>query len=48
MIKYSLLSQLPGGNSVIEWFGRTPNFHDAEIVNLDLRQSKTSSMGLHL
>jgi hypothetical protein len=27
-----------GGPSLVEWFGYSPNFHDAEVVSIDLRR----------
>ncbi|UWP91175.1 immunity 50 family protein [Aliiroseovarius crassostreae] len=47
MTKTSLLSQLPGGNSVIEYFGREPKFHDAEITSIHLAQGAPSRITLH-
>lgn len=43
----SLLSNVSGGKSVIDWFGREPNFHDAKIIGICLIQGKTSSISLH-
>ncbi|MCK0169947.1 hypothetical protein MWU53_02630 [Aliiroseovarius sp. S1123] len=43
----SLLSRLPGGSSVIEWFGQEPKFHDAEISDIQLAQGEPSRIILH-
>ena len=47
MSNIGLLSKLTGGKSVIDWFGREPNFHDAEILDICLKQGKKSFMSLH-
>jgi hypothetical protein len=36
-----------GADALIEWFGRWPSFHDAEILNLDLRRAGSSFMRIH-
>lgn len=28
----------PGWSDVVEWFGRAPRFHDAEVLSMDLRR----------
>ena len=32
-----------GWGSVVDWFGFSPNFHDAEIVSVDLRRDPQAS-----
>jgi hypothetical protein len=39
----SVLYRLPGGTQLEEWFGYSPNFHDAEVISLDLRRGLESS-----
>ncbi len=36
------LDHFPGGRDVIEWFGETYDFHDAEIIGLELNRSSPS------
>lgn len=43
----TLLSNLPGGQAIIDWFGKTPEFHDAEILNINLVLGEASSMRIH-
>lgn len=46
MTEKSLLFQIPGGSSAIEWFGREPKFHDAEVLDIRLMQNAASSIRL--
>ncbi|PZO03177.1 MAG: hypothetical protein DCF30_03355 [Hyphomicrobiales bacterium] len=43
----ALWMSLPGGNDVIEWFGRVPDFHDAEIISLHLDRGGPSRLAIH-
>jgi len=36
--------QIEGWNALEEWFGYTPNFHDAEIISVDLRRDPAASI----
>ncbi len=36
--------QLEGAKAFVEWFGRWPSFHDAEVVHLHLNRLETSSL----
>lgn len=36
-----------GAEKVIEWFGRWPSFHDAEIVSLQLSRSASSLLRVY-
>ena len=47
MNEENLIVQLAGGNSVVDWFGRVPNFHDATIIGINLIQGEVSSLSLH-
>lgn len=41
-------NDIPGWKAVIDWFGYTPNFHDAEVVSVDLRRApEPSQVRLH-
>ena len=39
----STLDDLPGANELKDWFGYLPNFHDSEVLKLDLRRSPEPS-----
>lgn len=34
MSSTSVLSDIPGGKSLLEWFGRIPRFHDAKLLEI--------------
>ena len=36
-------SDVPGWETVVDWFGYSPTFHDAEVVSIDLRRDPESS-----
>jgi hypothetical protein len=38
------IEAVPGWADVIEWFGYSPNFHDAEVVSIDLRRDPEPSV----
>ena len=38
---------VPGGAELLRWFGQTPSFHDAEILDIHLRRSGRSILRLH-
>jgi hypothetical protein len=38
---------VPGGADLVRWFGRVPDFHDAEILSLDLRRKGQSILRVH-
>lgn len=42
-----ILSGIQGWQSVIDWFGLTPNFHDAEIISVNLNSNAASSIRIH-
>jgi len=35
---------IPGWSTFLDWFGFEPNFHDAEIVSIDLRRDPEPSI----
>jgi hypothetical protein len=43
----SAFSDVPGGPELIKWFGDAPSFHDAEILELSLNRSGTSTLRIH-
>ena len=36
-------TEIEGWSSLIDWFGHSPNFHDAEVVSVDLRREPEPS-----
>ena len=34
---------IPGWQAVVDWFGYSPNFHDAEVVSVELRRDPEAS-----
>jgi hypothetical protein len=38
---------IPGADSVVEWFGYWPTFHDAEVIAIALNRTGPSSVVLH-
>jgi len=36
MTAESTLRDIPGGDALVEWFGRVPSFHDAELLEIVL------------
>lgn len=43
----SVYESIAGGPELLEWFGRVPSFHDAEIIGLSLNRTTVSSLVLH-
>lgn len=43
----NVLDEIPGGGEAKRWFGGTPRFHDAEILELCLRRHGTSQIRIH-
>lgn len=41
------LADLPGGRALVDWFGRLPRFHDAELLELDIPQGRAGRLVLH-
>ena len=33
-IHTSILHDIPGGKALVDWFGRVPSFHDAELLEI--------------
>ena len=40
----SVLNDIPGGQALIEWFGRVPRFHDAELQEIRLASNGPSTL----
>lgn len=36
-------TDVPGWSDLVDWFGYSPNFHDAEILSVDLRRDPQAS-----
>jgi hypothetical protein len=41
------LGSVPGGQALIDWFGRTPRFHDAELLEINLASKGPSVLRIH-
>jgi hypothetical protein len=42
----AVLYEIPGGRSLIDWFGRVPNFHDADLIAINLVSNGASALSL--
>jgi Immunity protein 50 len=38
---------IPGGQSLIEWLGRAPRFHDAEVLDISISAKTLSFIRIH-
>ncbi len=47
MNEFPVPETLSGKDAVIEWFGRWPDFHDAEVVSLTLARSGESLLRVY-
>ncbi|MFT5798937.1 MAG: hypothetical protein ACI84R_003006 [Candidatus Azotimanducaceae bacterium] len=43
----STYESITGGSDLLEWFGRVPSFHDAEVLNIHLRREGRSTLTIH-
>jgi hypothetical protein len=43
----SILEDIPGGRSLHEWFGRTPRFHDAELLEISFSGQGAGLLRIH-
>jgi hypothetical protein len=41
------IQNVPGAQQLVDWFGRWPSFHDAEVLSIHLNRSGFSSIRLH-
>jgi hypothetical protein len=39
--------EIRGADRIVEWFGRWPSFHDAEVLQIDLKRKGPSLIRLH-
>jgi hypothetical protein len=37
----SVLDQIPGAKALVDWFGRFPSFHDANVIEFQIREDGT-------
>lgn len=47
MKRFELPSALSGSDSVVQWFGHWPDFHDAEVVSFALVRSGESLLRIY-
>ncbi|OCJ14916.1 hypothetical protein A6U89_22710 [Agrobacterium sp. B133/95] len=43
----SVMSDIPGGKSLFEWFGRVPRFHDAKLLEISFPANGTGLLRIH-
>lgn len=43
----SVLSDIPGGKSLLEWFGRIPRFHDAKLLEISFSSNGEGLLRIH-
>ncbi|MEM7597853.1 MAG: Imm50 family immunity protein [Pseudomonadota bacterium] len=43
----SIYELIAGGKELLDWFGKVPSFHDAEIVDLFLSRTGASTLRIH-
>ena len=41
------LGRVRGGEALLQWFGKVPSFHDAEVLNLHLTRKGISALTVH-
>jgi hypothetical protein len=39
--------EIPGADELIRWFGYWPNFHDSEVISIELTRSHGSRVRIH-
>lgn len=47
MPESELIYRFPGADVIVNWFGRWPSFHDAEIISLELNRLGRSYLRVH-
>jgi hypothetical protein len=40
----NVLSQIPGGRALVDWFGGVPTFHDGEVLSVHLERDQPSKL----
>lgn len=43
----SVLQGLPGAQALADWFGRVPDFHDAELLDIEFSGKGCGRIGIH-
>jgi hypothetical protein len=43
----SVLNDIPGGKSLIEWYGRVPRFHDAKLLEISFSRNAAGLLRIH-
>lgn len=43
----NVIHELPGADALFQWFGYWPDFHDAEVLAIDLNRSGSSRVRVH-
>ncbi|OCJ11766.1 hypothetical protein A6U86_01485 [Rhizobium sp. AC27/96] len=43
----SVFSEIPGGESLLKWFGRIPRFHDAELLEISFPDKGAGLLRIH-
>jgi Immunity protein 50 len=47
MTNEAILQDIPGGKALLDWFGRVPRFHDANLLEIALNSKGLSVMRVH-
>jgi hypothetical protein len=47
MTDEAILQDIPGGRALLDWFGRVPRFHDANLLAITLNSKGLSVMRVH-
>ncbi|EJK87279.1 MULTISPECIES: hypothetical protein [Rhizobium] len=47
MSSASVMSDIPGGKSLLEWFGREPRFHDAKLLEISFPGNGAGLLRIH-
>lgn len=47
MLSETSLMRFPGGQTIIDWFGGVPQFHDAELLQIELSSARNSKIVIH-
>jgi hypothetical protein len=47
MTDEAILHEIPGGKALLDWFGRVPRFHDANLLEITLNSKGLSILRVH-
>jgi hypothetical protein len=47
MTSEAVLREIPGGEALVDWFGRAPDFHDANLLEINLSNQGTGALRIH-